>query len=66
MTEAVRRRGPAARSGTRFEYRLVSPVFDFDGLVVSTEPRSTDDSDAVATSVRSRSGRTSATGLFQP
>lgn len=66
MTEAVRRQGPAMRPGTRFEYRLVSPVFDFDGLVVSTEPSAADGPGAVATSVRSRSGRTSASGLFQP
>jgi 3-methylfumaryl-CoA hydratase len=66
MTEAVRRQGAAVGAGTRFEYRLVSPVFDFDGLVVSTEPSDSDGPDAVTTSVRSRSGRTSAAGMFQP
>ena len=66
MTEAVRRRGSALRQGSRFEYRLVAPVFDFDGLVVSAEPASSDGPEAVATSVRSRSGRASASGLFQP
>jgi 3-methylfumaryl-CoA hydratase len=66
MTEAVRRQGKAVGSGTRFDYRLVSPVFDFDGLVVSTEPAASNDRGAVATSVRSGSGRTSATGLFRP
>jgi len=66
MAEAVRRQGPAVRAGTRFDYRLVAPVFDFDGLVVSTEPASSDGPDAVATSVRSRSGRTTASGFFQP
>lgn len=66
MTEAVRRQGTAVRAGTRFEYRLVSPVFDFDGLVVATEPTAPDGPGSVATSVRSRSGRTSATGVFRP
>jgi 3-methylfumaryl-CoA hydratase len=66
MTEAVRRRGPAVGTGTRFEYRLVAPVFDFDGLVVATEPATSDGPDAVDTSVRSRSGTTTATGLFRP
>jgi len=66
MTEAVRRQCTRPLAGTRFEYRLVSPVFDFDGLVVSTEPASSGGG-AVATSVRSRSsGRTSASGLFRP
>jgi len=66
MTEAVRRQGTAVRSGTRFEYRLVAPVFDFEGLVVVTEPAANEGPGTVATSVRSRSGRTSAAGLFRP
>ncbi len=47
MAEAARGRGSSA--GT-FEYRLVSPLFDHQGLVVS------------ASQVRDRSGRVTATG----
>jgi 3-methylfumaryl-CoA hydratase len=47
MAEAARGRG--ASTGT-FEYRLVSPLFDHQGLVVS------------ATQVRDRSGRVTASG----
>lgn len=68
MSEAARRvRGPA-RPGDRFDYRLVSPAFDHDGIVVSARP--TDDPDAPAraldTLVRARDGRTTAAGRYLP
>jgi 3-methylfumaryl-CoA hydratase len=80
MAEAVRRRRPVAHSGTRFAYRLVAPVFDHEGLVVSAstadpsagedrgqpEPTGAAPTD-LTTRVRSRvAGHTSATGIYRP
>jgi 3-methylfumaryl-CoA hydratase len=57
MAESARRRRP---SGLSFEYRLVAPLFDHQGCVVSSEP----DGAAVATRVRDGSGRTTAVGTY--
>jgi 3-methylfumaryl-CoA hydratase len=80
MAEAVRRRRPVAHPGTRFAYRLVAPVFDHEGLVVSAstadpsagedrgqpEPTGAAPTD-LTTRVRSRvAGHTSATGIYRP
>lgn len=56
MAEAARARGLA---GELFEYRLVSPLFDHQGMVVGAE-----DGDEPATFVRDRYGRRTATGTF--
>jgi 3-methylfumaryl-CoA hydratase len=45
-----------------FEYRLVSPLFDDQGLIVSTVPGP---DGAIATAVRDRYGRQTATGTLR-
>jgi 3-methylfumaryl-CoA hydratase len=62
MAEAARERAPEAVA-TEFAYRLVSPLLDHQGLVVSA---SAGDADALATRVRDDSGRTTATGTWRP
>lgn len=57
MAEAARARG---RGGGDFEYRLVSPLFDFQGMVVNAVP----DGSSTATTVRDLSGRQTATGTL--
>jgi 3-methylfumaryl-CoA hydratase len=52
--------GPAAREGY-FEYRLVSPLFDPQGMVVSAVPGE----DATSTAVRDRYGRQTAKGILR-
>ncbi len=59
MAEAAR----AARHGdgaVTFEYRLVSPLFDYQGLIVGAVPGQ----DAVATAARDRYGRQTAAGTL--
>jgi 3-methylfumaryl-CoA hydratase len=57
MAEAAR---AAGRTGNlSFGYRLVSPLFDFQGLVVSAEPGP---DDATVTAARDRHGRQTASG----
>ncbi len=58
MAEAVRAQGTAG--DVSFEYRLVSPLFDHQGMVVSAVPGA----GSVATAVRDVHGRTTATGVF--
>jgi len=57
MAEAARAQG---RGGDDFEYRLVSPLFDFQGMVVNAGP----DGSSTATTVRDLSGRQTATGTL--
>ena len=64
MTEAAR----AAEGGDRlgdpelsFEYKLMSPLFDFQGLVASAS----DEPDAITTRVRDLHGRVTATGTLR-
>jgi 3-methylfumaryl-CoA hydratase len=57
MAELARRSGLSA---SEYSYRLVSPLYDNQGLVVSAVP----DGDAVRVSCRDRSGRTTATGVI--
>ena len=57
MAELARRSGLAARE---YSYRLVFPLYDDQGLVVSAVP----DGGAVHVSCRSRTGRVTATGVI--
>jgi 3-methylfumaryl-CoA hydratase len=63
MTEAARAAAGDHRDGAElsFEYKLISPLFDFQGLVVgaSVEP------DAITTTVRDLHGRATATGTLR-
>ena len=59
MAEAARRRG--ASGPVQFDYRLVAPLFDHEGLVVSA----TQTDDGLVTQVRDRSGRQTATGTVR-
>ena len=63
MTEAARAAAVDRRDGEElsFEYKLRSPLFDFQGLVVgaSVEP------DAITTTVRDLHGRATATGTLR-
>jgi 3-methylfumaryl-CoA hydratase len=66
MAEAARaaEETDAAVPGAReryFEYRLVSPLFDHQGMIVSALPRE----GATATAVRDRYGRQTATGTLR-
>jgi 3-methylfumaryl-CoA hydratase len=58
MAEAARSRGMASRSRVRFEYRLVAPLFDDQGLVAAAKEQGGE----VATSVRDDWGRATAEG----
>ncbi|MEU3980513.1 mesaconyl-C4 CoA hydratase [Streptomyces sp. NPDC026672] len=68
MAEAARALRPEA-DGTAavFDYRLVSPLFDHQGLVVGASPDTGDAQDAslVRTTVRDAAGRTTAVGTFR-
>jgi 3-methylfumaryl-CoA hydratase len=57
MAELARRPG---RSAAEYSYRLVSPLYDGQGLVVSAAA----DGDAVRTSCRDAAGRVTATGVI--
>jgi len=59
MAEAARAAG-LAEGNLIFEYRLVSPLFDYQGLIVRAVPGP----DGVNTSVRDRYGRQTATGTL--
>lgn len=62
MAEMARSRGVATRPGVAFEYRLVAPLFDGQGLVAAA----VDQGDGMATSVRDTWGRRTAEGhLFR-
>ncbi len=52
--------GDAGDDGLSLSYRLISPLFDYQGMVVSAKP----DQDTVVTAVRDRYGRPTATGTL--
>jgi 3-methylfumaryl-CoA hydratase len=58
MAEAARARG---RRGAFFEYRLLAPLFDHQGMMVSADPGP----EATATAVRDGSGRPTASGTLR-
>ena len=58
MAELARRPG---RSAAEYSYRLVSPLYDGQGLVVSAAP----DGDAVRVACRDAAGRVTATGVIR-
>jgi 3-methylfumaryl-CoA hydratase len=60
MAEAARARGVGGDAS--FEYRLLSPLFDYQGLVVAAVPGI----DATTTYARDRHGRQTATGTLTP
>ena len=61
MAELARRDPPTAVDGLVLTYRLVAPVFDHEGLVVTATPA---DDGGTTTTVRSHAGRLSATATF--
>lgn len=67
MAEAARALRPSVDAPTAFDYRLVSPLFDHQGLVVGASPddAGTADASLVKTAARDASGRTTAVGTFQ-
>lgn len=62
MAEAARARHPGVMA-VEFAYRLVSPLFDHQGMVVSAAD---DGAGALTTRVRDDGGRTTATGVWRP
>lgn len=58
MAEAARRSGIDASVGTQLDYRLVSPLYDYEGLVTSCLP---DFRGGAELRARDRGGRTTAT-----
>ncbi len=60
MAEVARARGVGTRPGDSFEYRLVAPLFDDQGLVAGAR----DEDGALTTSVRDVWGRRTAQGRF--
>ncbi len=58
MAEAARRLGGGGWQPVTFAYRLLSPLFDHQGMSVSA----TRDGDAIRTAVRDDQGRDTATG----
>lgn len=62
MAEAARRLRDGHVGPVEFTYRLVAPLFDFQGLVVSANR----DDDAVVTQARDLTGRVTATGRSVP
>ncbi|MEW1649057.1 MaoC family dehydratase N-terminal domain-containing protein [Streptomyces sp. NPDC091219] len=67
MAEAARALQPSTASPSTFDYRLVSPLFDHQGMVVGALPDDGGPADAspVQTTVRDGSGRTTASGTFR-
>jgi 3-methylfumaryl-CoA hydratase len=63
MTEAARSRRAQPRL-VEFSFRLVAPVFDRDGVVVTARPTAAEGQGDVETSVHSGDGRLTATGLL--
>jgi 3-methylfumaryl-CoA hydratase len=62
MAEAARARGVSG--DLTFAYRLLTPLFDHQGLIVSATPAA--DGAGMAVAVRDRHGRQTATGTFLP
>jgi 3-methylfumaryl-CoA hydratase len=62
MAEAARAAGPAGHAGERyFEYRLISPLFDHQGMLVAAVAGD----GATTTAVRDRYGRQTAKGTLR-
>jgi len=61
MAEAARAIRPDDAAALSFEYKLISPLFDFQGLVASAVP----DQDATTTAVRDLHGRRTAAGTLR-
>jgi 3-methylfumaryl-CoA hydratase len=61
MAEAARIRCGATGAGLRYEYRLVAPLFDHQGLVVRA---SSEDDGPISTSARDTTGRQTAHGAI--
>jgi len=61
MAELARREAEVP-APCEYSYRLVAPLFDGQGLIVSAAP----DADVVRVAVRDTAGRTTATGLIRP
>jgi 3-methylfumaryl-CoA hydratase len=61
MAEAARAAGPLDGVELSFDYKLTSPLFDFQGMVVSVIA----EQDAIATAVRDAHGRRTATGTLR-
>ena len=59
--EGARTTGASAARERSFEYRLVSPLYDHQGMVVSAFPGE----DATSTAVRDRYGRQTARGTLR-
>lgn len=59
MAEAARRADVGRVRPVTFEYRLIAPLFDHQGMLVRADP-----SDGISTSVRDRAGRQTATGRY--
>lgn len=62
MAEAARARRPGV-TAVEFAYRLVSPLLDHQGMVVSAADA---EAGTLATRVRDDGGRTTATGIWRP
>ncbi|MBC7303924.1 MAG: MaoC family dehydratase N-terminal domain-containing protein [Nocardia sp.] len=62
MAEAARARGHRASDTQVFDYRLVSPLFDHQGLIARADPSA--DGGRISTSVRDKFGRETATGVL--
>ncbi|MGQ4601253.1 hypothetical protein [Nocardia sp. R6R-6] len=62
MAEAARAHPDYPTGKTVFDYRLISPLFDHQGLVVRADP---DEDSGLATTARDRSGRQTATGVLR-
>jgi len=60
MAETARARGITTAPGLTFDYRLISPLFDHQGMVSRAAAEGPD----VRTAVRDRAGRRTATGLM--
>lgn len=60
MAEAARARGVTAAPGLTFDYRLIAPLFDRQGMVSGAVAEGRD----MRTAVRDRAGRRTATGLM--
>ena len=63
MAEAARLLVGAPAGPVRFDYRLVAPMYDGEGLIASADPG---DDGSVVTRVTTRDGRTTARGTLTP
>jgi 3-methylfumaryl-CoA hydratase len=63
MAELAR---PGLPVACEYSYRLVAPLFDDQGLIVSAAPDADEGAGAVRVAVRDRAGRATATGVIRP